>query len=76
MKRMTKSLVIALLCLFAAGCAVSKEYIKADKATFDAVTPEYLKYVEADSALDREQKDRRKRTVATWKLRIEKAGEE
>lgn len=76
MRRLTRSLVTAALCLFAAGCALDKEYVKADRLTYEAVAPAYLKYVEADPALDQEQKERRKRTVATWKLRISKAEEE
>lgn len=76
MKRMMRSLAIVALCLFAAGCSLNQDYVKADQATFDAITPEYLKYVEADPSLDQDQKDRRKRTVATWKLRMDKAREE
>jgi hypothetical protein len=71
-------LVLALLCVAAVSCcgcpAVSESYLKADKATFDAITPEYLRYVEADPALDQEKKDRRKRTVESWRLRLDKAG--
>ena len=76
MKRMTRSLAIALLCLFAFGCSMNEEYVKADQATFDAIAPEYLKYVGVDQALSQEQRDRRVRTVSTWRLRIDKAREE
>jgi len=54
------------------GCSISKEYVASDQATFDAVTPEFLEYVNADARLDAEAKARRKRTVDTWKLRIDK----
>jgi len=66
---------IAALCLFATGCATSQEYVKADRLTFDAIAPAYLKYVEADTTLDADQKERRKRTVETWKLRLDKSGD-
>lgn len=56
------------------GCSISKEYVAADQVTFDAVTPEYLEYVNADVKLDADAKVRRKRTVDSWKLRIDKAG--
>jgi hypothetical protein len=48
-----------------------KGYAAADKATFIAITPEYLEYVENDSTLDQDKKDRRRRLVETWKLRID-----
>lgn len=73
-----KRLVLVLLCVVTVsclGCAVSESYRKADQATFDAVAPEYRAYVEADPNLNQDQKERRKRTLATWKLRIDK-GEE
>jgi hypothetical protein len=71
-----RSLATAALFLCATGCALNQEYVKADRLTYEAVAPAYLKYLDADPALDQEQKDRRKRTVETWKLRISKAEEE
>lgn len=76
MKRLRRSLAIVSLFLCATGCALNKEYVKADRLTYEAIAPAYLKYIDADPALDQEQKDRRKRTVATWKLRLDKAEEE
>lgn len=70
---MLRSLAVVALCLGAFGCVVDKEYVKADRLTFDAIAPDYVKYVEADPALDQEQKDRRKRTIESWKLRISKS---
>lgn len=72
MRKIATSLGIVALCLFASGCALDKEYVKADKATFDAVAPEYLKYVSEDAKLTQDQRDRRYRTVSTWRLRIDK----
>lgn len=66
---------LAVVATLLGGCGVAKEYVAADKATFEAVTPVYLKYVDADTSISQEDKDRLKRTVATWKLRIDKAGD-
>ncbi len=65
-----------LLCVTAllGGCGIHKEYVKADKATFDAVAPEYKSYVLSDGNLDSEAKARRLRTVELWRVRIEEAG--
>jgi hypothetical protein len=51
---------------------MGREYVKADRLTYDAIAPEYLRYVDADPGLTQEQKDRRHRTVDTWNLRIAK----
>lgn len=61
--------LVVILCV-GCTCVDMKGYVAADKATFIAITPEYLEYVENDSALDQAKKDRRRRLVATWKLRI------
>jgi len=71
---MRKILTASVALLMLAGCGNLEPYIKADKATFDAIAPEYQKYVDADPNLDQGQKDRRRRTLETWKLRIEKGG--
>lgn len=59
------------------GCAAlanpSAAYVDADRATHDAVAPEYAAYVHADPTLDEEQKARRDRTLATWDGRIRAA---
>ena len=64
--------------LLSAGCCatddiIRSDYVKGDRLTFDAITPAYLKYVEEDDTLSEEKKTRRKRTVRTWKLRLENA---
>lgn len=67
--------VLALAaCLALGGCtAVSDSYIAADRATYQAIAPEYSAYVAADPGLSIEQKTRRANTVATWRMRIESA---
>lgn len=66
--------VLLLILLTLAGCqGVSASYAEADAATYDAIAPEYLGYVDADPALDASQKQRRQETVASWKARHERA---
>jgi hypothetical protein len=59
------------------GCAALRapapDYVAADRATYDAVAPEYAAYVAADAALDDEQRDRRARTIRTWAARLRAA---
>lgn len=70
-------LIATSLLLSLAGCAAfrlpSPDYVKADRATYEAVAPEYSAYVAADPLLDAEQIARRQRTVATWRRRLESA---
>ena len=59
------------------GCSAfqlpAADYVAADRATYEAVAPEYGAYVRADGSLDPEQKARRDRTVASWDARIRAA---
>ena len=59
------------------GCAALRppaaDYVAADRATYEAVAPEYVAYVRADPGLDAEQRDRRARTLATWDARLRAA---
>ena len=59
------------------GCAAlqppAPDYVAADRATYDAVAPEYAAYVHADPGLDEEDRERRDRTIATWDARIRAA---
>lgn len=55
------------------GQIIADDYLKADRATFNAIADEYDAYVDSDSKLDAVDKRRRKRTTATWKFRIEQA---
>ena len=62
-----------------AGCAALRApapaYVAADRATYDAVAPEYAAYVGQDPALDEEERGRRARTLATWDARLRAAEE-
>ena len=77
MKTRTKRCVLFLFliasCAILPSCTPTHVYLAADRATFDAVAPEYRAYVEADAALSAEQKQRRFRTVDTWQSRVEAA---
>jgi hypothetical protein len=69
--------VMALPLLLLAGCAAftapSPDYVAADRATYEAVAPEYADYVHADPSLGADEVARRERTLRTWLLRIEQA---
>ena len=66
------SILAALLVLSLTSC-IGNEYVKADRDTFDALAPAHRAYVESDTKLSEEQKDRRYRLLESWKVRIEKA---
>ena len=68
MKKIVCVIIICLVGLF--GCMPHGAYVKADRATYDAVAPEYREYVEEDDTLTKEQKERRYTTVETWKERV------
>ncbi|QOV91638.1 hypothetical protein [Humisphaera borealis] len=66
-------LLAVLAIAFGSGCTPVGSYVSADRSTFEAITPEYARYVEADPDLNQQHKDRRLRTVAAWRLRLESA---
>jgi hypothetical protein len=51
------------------------DYVAADRATYDAVAPEYAAYVAADAALTEDERATRRRTLEAWNLRLEIAGQ-
>jgi hypothetical protein len=68
------------LLLASCGCSALQSaqapggaYVAADRATFEALAPEYAAYVAADPALPDEDRARRTRTLQTWRMRIEAA---
>lgn len=66
-----KSLALILMTLALCSCdTVSKVYLASDRATFDAITPEYVHYVESDHGLTPKDKEIRLRTVKTWADRL------
>jgi len=59
-------LLVALMVLPSCAAGPDPTFTTAARATHDAVMPEYLGYVERDTALDEAQRERRRRTVARW----------
>lgn len=64
--------VLLALVLGSCGGAPPALDVAADRATFDAVAPAYLAYIDADPSLDVAAKDLRHLTVASWDLRLRK----
>ena len=53
------------------GCAAPDgSFVRSERATYEAIAPEYAGYVRADPLLGPEQKARRLRTVRTWDLSL------
>lgn len=75
MKILRTTVLAVALCF--SGCAttdfIQSDYVEADRATYEAVAPKYLQYVQNDASLDDEEKKRRERTITTWRLRLEQA---
>ena len=70
MKRL--SLVTALLLLSSCeGISVADAYVAADRATYNAIAPEYRAYVEADEKVDAPSKASRMRLLKTWEMRLD-----
>jgi hypothetical protein len=71
-------ILLLLLLSQSTGCSAlqppTPDYVAADRATYEAVAPQYSAYVHADAALDEEGKARRDRTIATWDARLRAAG--
>lgn len=59
-----------MLALSSLACSPTAPYVAADRATYNAIAPEYSRYVEADPTLDTEDRALRQSTLATWDLRI------
>ena len=78
MSKAISFLSVSLL-LVLGGCgSIAKEYVSADRLTYNAIEPEYRKYVEADESFDDEAKALRYANLDSWDYRIkqaEKAGE-
>ena len=71
MKRFAPLFVCLLMLSSCNGVSVAAAYHAADKATYEAIAPEYEAYVQADEKLDAASKASRMRTLATWKMRLE-----
>jgi pyruvate/2-oxoglutarate dehydrogenase complex dihydrolipoamide dehydrogenase (E3) component len=58
---------MALLVAGCTGCTPTKAYIEADRATHEAVAPEYLELVRESGKFDAKQIQRRQDTIDTWR---------
>jgi hypothetical protein len=76
--RALRNSIFAIGLALSTGCCatvdlIRADYTKADRATFDAVAPAYEAYLDGDTTLDKDAKKRGKRTITTWRLRLEQA---
>ena len=67
-------LLLAMASLCSCG-SIPDIYVAADRATFDAVAPDYVAYVNGDESLNDDQRRRRLRTIESWDMRITAAEE-
>lgn len=71
------TVAMLLLAVGSGGCALLSTpdgpQIAAERATYDAIAPEYRAYVATDENLTEEQRGRRERTVELWRARVEDA---
>ena len=60
-----------LLCLaiFLIGCACPPS--KAEILTYQVIGKEYFNYVKSDDTLDKKKKERRYRSLKSWRIRLE-----
>lgn len=56
----------ALLLVLAACGTPPKLFVEAERATYDAIAPEYRAYVAADQSLTELEKQRRQNTLSRW----------
>lgn len=58
------------------GCSgLHASYVNADRLTYEAVAPEYRDYLEADTELSVDARERRLRTLNSWEARVAAAEE-
>jgi len=69
MQRIARLIVVLALASLSA-CSFADAHIKAQRAEYDAIAPEYLTYVEADESLTDNDKRLRQVTVQQWDRRI------
>lgn len=65
--------IVMILCL--AGCGRNDPAVLAEKATFDALAPDYLLFTDQDKTNDPKytpaDSARAQRTIDTWRLRLD-----
>lgn len=64
----------ALILLTMSGCAsIDKVYVAADRATYEAIAPRYLNYLENDDSIRSWERDLYKELTKSWMERIQEA---
>lgn len=67
---MRKLVICLVLGLTLTGCGVPAAYIRADRATYNAIAPEYAQCTLTDPNLSQAQKDMRIGLLDSWNSRI------
>lgn len=67
-------LVVAVV-LALAGCSLQAQYVEADRLTYEAIAPDYLKLIEASDRPEAE-KEMARLTVESWALRLAEAAKD
>ncbi len=76
-RRVGLLIAVALLLPILSGCrGVPEAWQEADRATYQAIAPEYLRYIGADPALSEDARQLRRVTVETWRIRTETAAKD
>jgi len=70
MKKFYWLLLIVALSVSACKCPDMKIYVEADEGTYNALSGEYVIMIDG-SDLTKEEKDRRKLLIMSWKQRID-----
>ena len=60
-----------IVLFFLTACGVDRQYVQADRLTYEAIAPQYIEYVNKDNDLTSIEKIRYLRTVEWWKKRID-----
>ena len=68
--------LVFLFLFFVAGCASDRIFYESTSATWDAVSPEYIEYVQGDPSLSGDDKSMRLRTVETFNRVLEEKAKE
>lgn len=68
---LTFALVLCGVSMIGGCMSPDADYVAADKANFEDVGEDYLRYVEADQTLTEEQRQAKRDSVALWRMRIQ-----
>jgi hypothetical protein len=66
--------VVLVVVLALCACTPTQAFAEAEKATYDAIAPEYLQYVRSDPALSSEEVARREALIRAWLVDLDAVG--